>query len=64
MARIAVAGFQHETNTFAPQKAAWVDFERADVWPAYLARPGIVCGGRRSEYPDRGRCPNSPHPGA
>ena len=28
MARIAVGGFQHETNTFAPQRATWADFER------------------------------------
>jgi microcystin degradation protein MlrC len=33
MARIAVGGFQHETNTFAPLKATWADFERADAWP-------------------------------
>ena len=31
MARIAVAGFQHETNTFAPQRATWADFERAGL---------------------------------
>jgi microcystin degradation protein MlrC len=36
MARIAVGGFQHETNTFAPQKASWADFERADAWPPFL----------------------------
>ena len=33
MARIAVAGFQHETNTFAPLKATLADFEAADAWP-------------------------------
>lgn len=33
MARIAVAGFQHETNTFAPLKATRADFEQADAWP-------------------------------
>ena len=26
--RIAVGGFQHETNTFAPSKASFEDFER------------------------------------
>ena len=36
MARIAVGGFQHETNTFAPQKASWDDFARADAWPPFL----------------------------
>src|SRR5215469_13497815 len=34
MARIAVAGFQHETNTFAPLPATYRDFEQADGWPA------------------------------
>lgn len=33
MARIAVAGFQHETNTFAPLKADLADFERRNDWP-------------------------------
>ncbi len=33
MARIAIAGFQHETNTFAPLKAAMVDFEMRTDWP-------------------------------
>src|SRR6516165_5085770 len=33
MARIAVGGFQHETNTFAPKKASYEDFVTADEWP-------------------------------
>ncbi len=31
--RIAVGGFHHETNTFAPTKASYADFERAGSWP-------------------------------
>lgn len=31
--RIAVGGFQHETNTFAPSKATLEDFTKAGVWP-------------------------------
>jgi len=31
--KIAVGGFQHETNTFAPMKADWNAFEQADSWP-------------------------------
>ncbi len=31
--RIAVGGFQHETNTFAPSKAPYAAFEQADSWP-------------------------------
>lgn len=33
MARIAFAGFQHETNTFAPTKAAYADFLKPGAWP-------------------------------
>jgi microcystin degradation protein MlrC len=33
MARFAIGGFQHETNTFAPVKASLRDFEMADGWP-------------------------------
>ena len=32
-AHIAVGGFQHETNTFAPHLAPYAAFERADSWP-------------------------------
>jgi microcystin degradation protein MlrC len=32
--RIAVGGFLHETNTFAPARARFEDFVRADGWPA------------------------------
>src|ERR1700722_18786208 len=39
--RIAVGGFQHETNTFAPQRATWDDFARADAWPGYLRGPEL-----------------------
>ena len=34
MARIAVGGFIHETNTFAPTKARFEHFAMADGWPA------------------------------
>lgn len=37
--RIAVGGFQHETNTFSPVPATLADFEAADAWP------GLVEGG-------------------
>ena len=32
--RIALGGFQHETNTFAPSKATFDDFARGGGWPA------------------------------
>ena len=31
--RIAVAGCQHETNTFAPMRAPYSEFVKADAWP-------------------------------
>jgi microcystin degradation protein MlrC len=33
MARIAIAGFQHETNTFAPSPADYAAFESGGGWP-------------------------------
>jgi microcystin degradation protein MlrC len=42
MARIAVGGFQHETNTFAPQRAHWEDFARADAWPGFIRGPELL----------------------
>ena len=35
--KIAVAGFQHETNTFAPTRASLADFEKHDGWPGLTA---------------------------
>ena len=33
MSVIAVGGFQHETNTFAPSKADYAAFEQGGGWP-------------------------------
>ena len=44
MGRIGVGGFQHETNTFAPQQATWADFERADAWPPLLQEADLIAG--------------------
>src|SRR5438105_314531 len=33
MARVAIGGFQHETNTFAPAKADYAAFEAGGGWP-------------------------------
>ena len=33
MTRVAVAGFQHETNTFAPFPTTFEQFERRGAWP-------------------------------
>src|SRR3954467_5754658 len=34
MPRIAVGGFLHETNTFAPTKATYADFVHGGGWPS------------------------------
>jgi len=41
MARIAIGGFQHETNTFSPIPATFADFEAPDAWPG-LTRGGAL----------------------
>jgi microcystin degradation protein MlrC len=41
MTRIAVGGFLHETNTFAPTKATYADFVHGGGWPA-MAHGGDV----------------------
>ena len=42
MSRIAIAGFLHETNTFAPRKAEWDDFVRAEGFPGLTLGPDIL----------------------
>ena len=51
MARIAIGGFQHETNTFAPSLAALREFELGDEWPELTTGAGL---------PDRVRGMNLP----
>jgi microcystin degradation protein MlrC len=40
--RIFVAGFQHETNTFAPSKADWPAFESGSAFPAYCVGSAML----------------------
>lgn len=40
--RVAIGGFMHETNTFAPTKATYEKFERADSWPALVEGDGMA----------------------
>ena len=54
MARIAIGGFQHETNTFAPQRATWADFERADAWPGFVRGAELVDAVRGYNIPIAG----------
>jgi len=47
MTRIAVAGFLHETNTFAPTKAAYDDFVHGGGWPSMALGAGVLKTMRR-----------------
>ena len=40
--RIAIAGFQHETNTFCPFKTSLGDFEHQDAWPALTKGSDVI----------------------
>ncbi len=42
MGLIAVGGFQHETNTFAPSKAGYAAFEDGGGWPPLVAGDEIA----------------------
>ena len=42
MAQIAIATFQHETNTFAPSKAAFAQFQDGGGWPGYCVGGEIL----------------------
>ena len=54
MARIAVGGFQHETNTFAPTRATWDDFVRADAWPGFVRGPELIAAVKGYNIPIAG----------
>jgi microcystin degradation protein MlrC len=40
--RVAIAGFQHETNTFSSTRAELSDFEQADAWPGLTRGAALV----------------------
>ena len=42
MTRIAVGGFLHETNTFAPTKATYQDFVHGGGWPAMVQGDDVL----------------------
>jgi microcystin degradation protein MlrC len=42
MTRIAVGGFLHETNTFAPTKATYDDFVHGGGWPSMTHGAGVL----------------------
>lgn len=52
--RIAVGGFQHETNTFAPVGATLDDFRTPDAWPGLVRGPELFDALRGINLPAAG----------
>jgi microcystin degradation protein MlrC len=42
MTRLLIAGYQHETNTFAPSLADWAAFTRGDSFPAFVRGQAMI----------------------
>lgn len=42
MTRVLIAGYQHETNTFAPSLADWAAFTRGDAFPPYMRGQALL----------------------
>ena len=42
MTRILIAGYQHETNTFAPSLADWTAFNRGESFPAFMRGQAVI----------------------
>src|SRR4051812_27856530 len=54
MARIAIGGFQHETNTFAPSKADYPAFEDGGGWPGAQYGAAIFAAVQGTNIPAAG----------
>ncbi|MGB1732710.1 MAG: M81 family metallopeptidase, partial [Paracoccaceae bacterium] len=54
MYRIAIAGFQHETNTFVSKPTTLVQFQVADSWPEMLQASDVISGTRGMNLPVAG----------
>ena len=52
--QIAIAGFQHETNTFVPTPTTLSDFEIADSWPPLLLGEAVISGTKGMNLPITG----------
>lgn len=52
--RIAVAGFQHETNTFAPMPATWDEFVTPGGWPGLSTGQTLVEAVKGANLPAAG----------
>ena len=54
MPRVAIAGFQHETNSLSPVTTELAAFEMADSWPGLLTGAGVIDGTRGLNLPIAG----------
>ena len=52
--RVAIAGFQHETNTFVTTPTGLPELEQADSWPALLTGEAVIAGTRGMNLPIAG----------
>jgi microcystin degradation protein MlrC len=63
MARIAIGGVQHETNTFAPSRATFEEFVHADAWPGLSRGAALIESVRGINLPITGFIEQSLHDG-
>jgi len=54
LARVAVGGFQHETNTFAPSRAGLEAFSRGGAWPPFARGEAMLAGLKNANLPATG----------
>jgi microcystin degradation protein MlrC len=54
MARVAIGGFQHETNTFAPSKADYAAFEDGGGWPGVQFGAALFAAVQGTNIPAEG----------
>jgi len=54
MRRIAIAGFQHETNTFVSKSTTLTQFQIADSWPRMLHGSDVIDGTQGMNLPVSG----------
>jgi len=54
MTRVFIAGYQHETNTFAPSLADWAAFNRGDSFPAWSRGQAMIDAFRGVNAPTGG----------
>lgn len=51
MHHIAIAGFQHETNTFVSKPTTLAQFQASDSWPEILLGSDLISGTRGMNLP-------------